>query len=85
MRCGKAAQFYEMEDYFRFGCAYNLNESGSALNAHRCPWGGSDEGFPAGFAAEYVNSTLIPELIDLVQAQPERFTQAQARATSVAA
>jgi hypothetical protein len=81
---GLSAQFYEMEDYFRFGCAYNLNESGSALNAHRCPWGGSDEGFPAGFAAEYVNSTLIPELIDLVQARPERFTQAQARATSVA-
>lgn len=59
--------FYEIEDYFRFGCSYNLNSSGSPLHSIRCPWGGSDEGFPEGWAAGYVSGTLIPELRDLVQ------------------
>lgn len=62
----KKGIFYEIEDYFQFGCSYNINASGQALHNTRCPWGGSDEGFPAGFAEQYVNNTLIPELRDLV-------------------
>lgn len=62
----KKGIFYEIEDYFNFGCSYAINASGSALSGRRCPWGGSDEGFPPGWAANYVNQTMIPELIDLV-------------------
>jgi hypothetical protein len=49
-----------------FGCSYQINASGKALDSKRCPWGGSDEGFPRGWAADYVNNTMIPELKDLV-------------------
>ena len=57
----------EIEDYFNFGCSYNINASGSPLHSVRCPWGGSDEGFPDGWAAQYVQTTMIPELKDLVE------------------
>ena len=35
--------FYEIEDYFNFGCSYQVNATGSPLAGRRCPWGGSDE------------------------------------------
>eukprot|EP00658_Telonema_sp_P-2_P023795 TRINITY_DN19548_c0_g1_i2.p1 TRINITY_DN19548_c0_g1~~TRINITY_DN19548_c0_g1_i2.p1 ORF type:complete len:274 (-),score=61.73 TRINITY_DN19548_c0_g1_i2:89-910(-) len=53
--------FYEIEDYFRFGCSYQINASGQALQSVRCPWGGSDEGFPDGFAADYLSLIHISE------------------------
>ena len=56
----------EIEDYFNFGCSYEINASGVPLSSRRCPWGGSDEGFPAGWAKRYVQQTMIPELRDLV-------------------
>lgn len=56
----------QMEDYFRFGCSFNINASGEALHSVRCPWGGSDEGAPAGSASRYVTDILIPELTELV-------------------
>ena len=57
----------EIEDYFNFGCSYEINASGVPLSSRRCPWGGSDEGFPAGWAKRYVQQTMIPELRDLVE------------------
>ena len=57
----------EIEDYFNFGCSYEINASGVPLSSRRCPWGGSDEGFPAGWAKRYVQDTMIPELRDLVE------------------
>lgn len=63
----KKGIFYEIEDYFNFGCSYDINASGVALSGRRCPWGGSDEGFPTGWAADYVKNTMIPELKDLVE------------------
>ena len=47
----KPGIFYEIEDYFNFGCSYQINGSAGPLSGHRCPWGGSDEGFPNGWAA----------------------------------
>ena len=62
----KPGVFYEIEDYFNFGCGYNINGTSGPLTGHKCPWGGSDEGFPEGWAANYVKNTMIPELKDLV-------------------
>ena len=58
--------FYEIEDYFNFGCSYAVNKSGLPNVGVRCPWGGGDEGFAKGWAKQYVKKTLIPELKDLV-------------------
>ena len=41
--------FYEIEDYFNFGCSYNINASGEPLALRHCPSGAFPEGYPATF------------------------------------